>query len=120
MRSFSTGQFRINPGNRHGSFFANVDSSVWLDEIVCYRRKNILTRLQTAYGRELTQNPTSYRYRLPDPVSLLIRGGNQATLASAYQREADYLSIAAGSVSASALRTLSARTLKSSPQSFTL
>jgi len=33
----------------------NVDSSVWLDEIVRYRRKDILTRLQTALGRELIQ-----------------------------------------------------------------
>ena len=36
-----------------GTLFVNVDSSVWLDEIVRYRRKEILTRLQTAFGREM-------------------------------------------------------------------
>lgn len=38
-----------------GTLFVTVDSSVWLDEIVRYRRKEILTRLQTAFGRELIQ-----------------------------------------------------------------
>ena len=36
-----------------GTLFVNVDSSVWLDEIVRYRRKEILNRLQTAFGRDL-------------------------------------------------------------------
>ncbi len=42
-------------GIHKGTLFVNVDSSVWLDEIVRYRRKEILTRLQTAFGRELIQ-----------------------------------------------------------------
>jgi hypothetical protein len=42
-------------GLHKGTLFVNVDSSVWLDEIVRYRRKDILTRLQTAFGRELIQ-----------------------------------------------------------------
>ena len=40
-------------GIHKGTLFVNVDSSVWLDEIVRYRRKDILTRLQTAFGSEL-------------------------------------------------------------------
>jgi predicted nucleic acid-binding Zn ribbon protein len=36
-----------------GTLFVVIDSSVWLDEIVRYRRKDILTRLQTAFGREV-------------------------------------------------------------------
>jgi len=30
-----------------------VDSSAWLDEIVRYRRKEILERLQHGFGRDL-------------------------------------------------------------------
>jgi hypothetical protein len=30
-----------------------VDSSVWLDEIVRYRRRDILQRLQTSFGKDL-------------------------------------------------------------------
>jgi predicted nucleic acid-binding Zn ribbon protein len=37
---------------RNGTLFVNVDSSVWLSEIVRYRRKEILDRLQTAFGRD--------------------------------------------------------------------
>ena len=41
------------PANLHnGTLFVNVDTSVWLDEIVRYRRKEILTRLQHSFGRE--------------------------------------------------------------------
>ena len=40
-------------GIMRGTLFVNVDSSVWLDEIVRYRRREILERLQTAFGREL-------------------------------------------------------------------
>jgi len=40
-------------GIRHGTLFVNVDSSVWLDEIVRYRRREILERLQHSFGREL-------------------------------------------------------------------
>jgi len=36
-----------------GTLFVNVDSSVWLDEIVRYRRKEILDRLQHSFGREM-------------------------------------------------------------------
>lgn len=36
-----------------GTLFVKVDSSPWLDEIVRYRRKEILHRLQTAFGRDL-------------------------------------------------------------------
>lgn len=36
-----------------GTLFVTVDSSVWLDEIVRYRRKEILERLQHSFGRDL-------------------------------------------------------------------
>jgi predicted nucleic acid-binding Zn ribbon protein len=39
-------------GLRKGTLFVNVDSSVWLSEIVRYRRKEILERLQHSFGRE--------------------------------------------------------------------
>jgi predicted nucleic acid-binding Zn ribbon protein len=42
-------------GVRKGTLFVNVDSSVWLDEIVRYRRKEILDRMQNAFGREMIQ-----------------------------------------------------------------
>jgi hypothetical protein len=42
-------------GIRKGTLFVNVDSSVWLSEIVRYRRKEILERLQHSFGRELVQ-----------------------------------------------------------------
>lgn len=42
-------------GVHKGTLFVNVDSSPWLDEIVRYRRKEILHRLQTAFGREMIQ-----------------------------------------------------------------
>ncbi len=42
------------PTNLHkGTLFVTVDSSVWLDEIVRYRRKEILARLQHSFGRDL-------------------------------------------------------------------
>ena len=40
-------------GVRKGTLFVNVDSSVWLSEIVRYRRREILERLQHSFGREL-------------------------------------------------------------------
>ncbi len=40
-------------GIRKGTLFVTVDSSVWLDEIVRYRRKEILEQLQNSFGREL-------------------------------------------------------------------
>ena len=40
-------------GLRKGTLFVTVDSSVWLAEIVRYRRKEILDRLQHSFGRDL-------------------------------------------------------------------
>jgi len=40
-------------GLRKGTLFVTVDSSVWLSEIVRYRRKEILERLHHSFGREL-------------------------------------------------------------------
>lgn len=37
-------------GLNNGTLFVTVDHSVWLDEIVRYRSKPILTQLQTAFG----------------------------------------------------------------------
>ena len=39
-------------GLRNGTLFVAVDSNVWLSEIVRYRRKEILDRLQHSFGRE--------------------------------------------------------------------
>ena len=47
-------------GVRRGTLFVTVDSSVWLTEIVRYRRKEILERLQHSFGRDLIQK-ISYR-----------------------------------------------------------
>jgi predicted nucleic acid-binding Zn ribbon protein len=38
-----------------GTLFVSVDSSVWLDEIVRYQRKEILERVQHALGREMVR-----------------------------------------------------------------
>lgn len=38
-----------------GTLFVNVDNSAWLDEIVRYRRREILSRLQNAFGPDLIQ-----------------------------------------------------------------
>jgi len=40
-------------GLHKGTLFVTVDSSVWLDEIVRYRRKEILERLRHSFGRDL-------------------------------------------------------------------
>lgn len=40
-------------GLRKGTLFVVVDSNVWLTEIVRYRRKEILERLQHSFGCEL-------------------------------------------------------------------
>lgn len=40
-------------GLNKGTLFVNVDNNVWLSEIVRYRRKEILERLQHSFGREL-------------------------------------------------------------------
>jgi predicted nucleic acid-binding Zn ribbon protein len=47
-------------GLRKGTLFVTVDSSVWLSEIVRYRRKEILDRLQHSFGPILIQK-ISYR-----------------------------------------------------------
>jgi predicted nucleic acid-binding Zn ribbon protein len=39
-------------GLRKGTLFVTVDSSVWLSEIVRYRRKEVLDRLQHSFGRD--------------------------------------------------------------------
>jgi len=40
-------------GLHKGTLFVTVDNSVWLGEIVRYRRKEILDRLQHSFGRDL-------------------------------------------------------------------
>jgi hypothetical protein len=42
-------------GLNKGTLFVTVDSSVWLDEIVRYRRREILQQLQHSFGRDLIQ-----------------------------------------------------------------
>ena len=42
-------------GLRKGTLFVNVDSNVWLAEIVRYRRKEILDRLQHSFGKNVIQ-----------------------------------------------------------------
>ena len=42
-------------GIHKGTLFVTVDSNTWLSEIVRYRRKEILDRLQNSFGRELIQ-----------------------------------------------------------------
>ena len=39
-------------GLHKGTLFVTVDSNVWLSEIVRYRRKEILDRLQHSFGRD--------------------------------------------------------------------
>lgn len=40
-------------GIHKGTLFVTVDSNPWLSEIVRYRRKEILDRLQHSFGREM-------------------------------------------------------------------
>ena len=40
-------------GLNKGTLFVLVDTSVWLDEIVRYRRREILERLQHSFGKEM-------------------------------------------------------------------
>src|SRR4051812_24620601 len=47
-------------GLRKGTLFVTVDSSVWLDEIVRFRRHKILERLQDSFGRQFIAR-ISYR-----------------------------------------------------------
>jgi hypothetical protein len=49
------------PANLNKStLFVNVDSSVWLSEIVRYRRKEILDRMQNSFGKSRIEK-ISYR-----------------------------------------------------------
>ncbi len=44
------------PANLHkGTLFVNVDSNAWLSEIVRYRRREILERLQHSFGKSIIQ-----------------------------------------------------------------
>lgn len=44
------------PANLHkGTLFVNVDSNAWLSEIVRYRRKEIIDRLQNSFGKSVVQ-----------------------------------------------------------------
>lgn len=44
------------PANLHkGTLFVNVDNSAWLTEIVRYRRREILDRLQNSFGKTVIQ-----------------------------------------------------------------
>ena len=49
-------------GLNKGTLFVAVDSNVWLSEIVQYRRKEILARLQHSFGREMIAR-ISFRLR---------------------------------------------------------
>ena len=49
-------------GIRKGTLFVDVDSNVWLSEIVRYRRQEILQRLQHAFGKEFIAR-ISFRVR---------------------------------------------------------
>ena len=40
-------------GIHNGTLFVTVDSSVWLSEIVRYRRREILDRLQNSFGKQM-------------------------------------------------------------------
>ena len=40
-------------GINKGTLFVTVDNNVWLSEIVRYRRKEILDRLQHSFGKEM-------------------------------------------------------------------
>jgi predicted nucleic acid-binding Zn ribbon protein len=40
-------------GLARGTLFVNVDSHVWLDEIIRYRRREILERLRHSFGPEV-------------------------------------------------------------------
>jgi len=42
-------------GLRKGTLFVNVDSNAWLSEIVRYRRREILDRLQHSFGKNVIQ-----------------------------------------------------------------
>lgn len=42
-------------GLHKGTLFVTVDSNVWLDEIVRYRRREILMRLQHSFGPDLVK-----------------------------------------------------------------
>jgi hypothetical protein len=41
--------------NSKGTLFVNVDNNAWLSEIVRYRRKEIIDRLQHSFGKSVIQ-----------------------------------------------------------------
>ena len=47
-------------GVHNGTLFVSIDSPVWRDEIVRYRSREILDRLQHSFGKQLIQR-VSYR-----------------------------------------------------------
>jgi len=49
-------------GVHKGTLFVDVDSNVWLSEIVRYRRKEILDRLQHSFGKKMIER-ISFRVR---------------------------------------------------------
>ncbi len=42
-------------GLRNGTLFVTVDNSVWLHEIIRYHKREILSRLQTSFGKQKIQ-----------------------------------------------------------------
>ena len=60
------GDRHAQPANLHkGTLFVNVDGSVWLAEIVRYRRKEILEQLQHSFGVSVIQkNFLPYRHQI--------------------------------------------------------
>ncbi len=42
-------------GIRNGTLFVDVDNSAWLSEIVRYRQREILQRLQASFGSQVIQ-----------------------------------------------------------------
>lgn len=42
-------------GLRNGTLFVTVDNNVWLHEIIRYHKREILSRLQTSFGKQKIQ-----------------------------------------------------------------
>ena len=42
-------------GLRNGTLFVTVDNSMWLHEIIRYHKREILSRLQTSFGKQKIQ-----------------------------------------------------------------
>jgi hypothetical protein len=41
---------------KNGTLIVNVDSNVWLNEIVRFKRREILIKLQSCFGKEVIKN----------------------------------------------------------------